>query len=118
MIHVHLPKPAENDRIELFLSNLGKELEAQGKLTSAQVQFFHAKNSSVPDFNDAGQMERMALGYETFLGIVHEVNAIERITAALRNALATTWPTRDDLLPYEIEAGKKRSLWVVRGDKQ
>ncbi len=118
MIYIHLPKPTENDRIELFLSNLGKELEAQGRLTSTQVQFFHTKNSSIPDFNDAGQMERMPLGYENFLGIVYDVSAIERITAALRNALTTTWPTRDDLQPYEIEAGKKRSLWVVRGDKQ
>ena len=109
-----MPWSAQDDRIERFFELLG----TVSNFTSAQVQFFRSKDSSVPDFNNAGQMERTRFPYENILALVYEPGLSEKVIEALRTATDAIWPECDDILAFEMTAGQRRNLWSIRGGKK
>lgn len=114
MIHVHLPRSEEDDRIGQFFELLGK----LSTFTSAQVEFFRTQNNSIPDISDAGQLVRIRLPYETLLVLVYEPGLSSKVTEVIQTATKEIWPEREDIHAFEMSTGKPRALWSVRGGKK
>lgn len=115
MINLDIPRKEGDDRFTSFTSNLKKELAARGNISPAQARFFSACRK-IPVLHDGKEAE---IEVDNLLVLVYEPGLASMVTAALRKALERTWPNEHSRFQiYEIDTGKKPSLWSIRGGKQ